>query len=312
MTKIPFPFVAMGGVAIGGLVIVALAPMPAIATPCGLLPRYCPSPPPPPPPPPVGSCQPSSSLSVLQTGKNVTAYVPKGRWENAGSGSTGIGVVDIEGASITPKLVLTPAPVNSCASNSVTGKTVCTSNGTDVYLLDGTAIKKTLSDGASGTIVFSGGSCTTCGVAMDAVHNEAILGVSVASPSTSAPGFQVLDLATSKFEPPVASPSGAISEDPLIDPSRNLLLSASENNNYELVDIKKSTAPKFFENSIGFTAGFADSAGEDCATGIALSPAERSAPSQVFVADLTQATLTPGLPGTWKRRRGYRSCPSPC
>ncbi|MGA7385851.1 MAG: hypothetical protein WBW81_14510 [Methylocella sp.] len=47
-----------------------------------------------------------------------------------------------------------------------------------------------------------------------------------------------------------ASPSGAISEDPLVDPTRNLLLSASERNNYEIVNIATPKAPVFFENPI--------------------------------------------------------------
>ena len=176
---------------------------------------------------PQGSCQPSSSLTVLVKGTNVIAYVPKSSWsENT---TTGIGVVNVEGSSIVPTLVPTPKPVNSCASNAITGKTVCSANNTDIYLLTGTAIGLPLTSGATGTISFSGGSCTNCGVAMDAVHNKALISVSVGGVG----GFQFLNLATSVFEPASKSlaPGGGeanISEDPLIDPSRNLLLSASE------------------------------------------------------------------------------------
>jgi hypothetical protein len=174
---------------------------------------------------------------------------------------------------------------------------VCAANNTDVYLLKGTTLSSTLSSGGSGTIRFSGGSCTNCSVVVDAVHNKAAIGLSVAG----APGFQILNLATSTFSPAFASPSGNISEDPLFDPTRVLLLSAAENNNYEIVNLK-TTAPKFFENTIpnsGFGEG--DSAGEDCATGIALASGEFSDPTQVFIADLTQATFTSGSPsGTWK------------
>ena len=132
---------------------------------------------------------------------------------------------------------------------------------------------------------------------MDGVHNKAGIGLSIAG----APGYQLLNLATSVFEPAFKSPSGKISEDPLIDPGRNFILSASEINNYEIVGIATSTAPKFYENPISHTGfGEADSAGEDCSTGIALAPGEFSGPSQVFVADLTQGKATPGLPaGTW-------------
>lgn len=253
----------------------------ASAANCGL--RPCPN------PIPVGSCQPSSSLTVLVKGTSVVAYVPKSSWnENT---TKGIGVLNVEGVSIANKLVATTNPVNSCASNPITGKTVCTANNTDVYLLTGTTLSTTLNSAGKGTIGFSGGSCTNCGVAMDAVHNKAVIGLSIAG----APGFQFLNLATSTFEKEFVSPAKQISEDPLIDPSRNLLLSASEGGNYEIVNIATTTAPAFFENPIKL--GDPDSSGEDCSTGIALAPGEFT--SDVFLADLTKATFTPGSPGKW-------------
>jgi hypothetical protein len=240
------------------------------------------------------ACQPSSSLTVLVQGSDVSAYVPKGHW---GSSATGVGVVPVEGAgALGPALVATPNTVNSCASNFVTGVTACTANNTDVYLLSGTSLSSTLTSGGSGSIFFSGGACTNCGVAMDATHNKALIGLS----DGGAPGFQFLDLGSSTFEPAFASPSGLISEDPLVDPFRNFLLSASENNNYEIVNVADTTAPVFYENGPIAADGDLDSSGEDCSTGIALAPAEFSGPSEVYVADLTQATFTPGLPsGTW-------------
>ncbi|MBV8905050.1 MAG: hypothetical protein JOZ22_15580, partial [Acidobacteriia bacterium] len=147
---------------------------------------------------PQGSCQPSSSLSALVTGKNVVSYVPKGRW---GAGSTGVSAVNVEGASIVPTKIATPKVVNSCASNPVTGQTVCTANNTDVYLLTGTTLNSALTSGASGFITFSGGSCTNCGVAMDAVHNKALISLSIGGKG----GFQLLDLAGPTFEPAFAS-----------------------------------------------------------------------------------------------------------
>lgn len=242
---------------------------------------------------PVGSCQPSSSLSVLVSGPNVTSYVPKGSWSGS---TTGVSVVNVEGSSITPTLIPTANVVNSCASNPISGQTVCTANNTDVYLLSGTLLNSTLTSSGSGFIGFSGGSCTNCGVAMDATHNKAVIGLSIAG----APGFQFLNLGTSSFEPAFTSPSGDISEDPLIDPIRNLLLSAAENNNYEIVNVATSTSPAFFENPGIASGGELDSSAEDCSTGIALAPAEFTDPSNVYIADLTQATFTAGSPaGTW-------------
>jgi len=193
-----------------------------------------------------------------------------------------------------------PDAINSCASNPITGQTVCTANNNHVYILQGTALDSSVSpnpleSGGTGAIQFSGGSCTNCGVMMDAIHNKAALALSV----SGAPGFQFLDLGPSPtFEPPFASPSGRISEDPLLDPINNLLLSATEANNYEIVDVGTSTSPAFFENPIP-GPGEADSSSQDCSTRIALAPYEDSSPSAVYLADLTQATFSPGSPGTW-------------
>jgi hypothetical protein len=247
---------------------------------------------------PQGSCLGSSSLSALVVGNNVTAYVPKGRWS---SSTSDVSVVNVEGSSIAPTRIPTaPDAINSCASNPITGQTVCTANNNHVYILQGTALDSSVSpnpltSGATGIISFSGGSCTSCGVMMDSIHNKAALGLSV----SGAPGFQFLDLGPSPtFEPPFASPSGSISEDPLLDPINNLLLSATEANNYEIVDVATSTSPAFFENPIP-GPGEADSSSQDCSTRIALAPYEESSPSAVYLADLTQATFSPGSPGTW-------------
>jgi hypothetical protein len=228
----------------------------------------------------------------------VTAYVPKGRWS---SPISDVSVVNVEGSSIAPTRIPTaPDAINSCASNPITGQTVCTANNNNVYILKGTALDSSVSpnpiqNGGTGTIEFSGGSCTSCGVMMDSIHNKAALALSV----SGAPGFQFLDLGPSPtFEPPFASPSGMISEDPLLDPINNLLLSATEANNYEIVDVTTSTSPAFFENPIP-GPGEADSSSQDCSTRIALAPYEESSPSAVYLADLTQATFSPGSPGTW-------------
>jgi hypothetical protein len=253
-----------------------------------------------------GSCQPSSSLSVLVSGSDVVAYVPKGNW--AVTLNTGVAAVNVEGSSITNTLIPTTSVVNSCASNPITGQTVCTANNTDVYLIKGIALDPAvatnpLTSAGSGQILFSGGSCTNCGVALDATHNKAVIGLSLAGLG----GFQFLNLGASPaFEAPFASqsPTGFlanISEDPLIDPIRNLLLSASENNNYEIIDVATSTSPQFFENPVS-TVGVLDSSGEDCSTGIVLAPAEFSGPSNVFIADINNpafAPFTAGSPGTW-------------
>jgi hypothetical protein len=254
----------------------------------------------------TGECQPSSSMSVLVQGTKVIAYVPKGNW-SIFPPTPGVSVVGVENDS-TSAVVPTSDTINSCASNAITGKTVCTANNAQVYVLTGTALDSTvvpnpLTSSGSGTIFFSGGACTNCGVMMDATHNKAAIGLAF-SPGVG--GFQFLNLAgtvtNSSFESSFASMnlSGEISEDPLIDPIRNLLSSPSEDNNYEIVNVTTSTSPTFFERFIPpTTCCVADSAGEDCSTGIVLAPYEFSEPSEVFVGDLTSAVFTAGSPGSW-------------
>lgn len=246
--------------------------------------------------PPVGSCLPTSSLSVLIAGSNVTAYIPNGSWAETG---TGVKHTCVEGAACSPTTIPTVDTVNSCASNSLTGQTVCTSNGTDVYLITGTTMNSTLTSGATGSQGFSGGSCRTCGVAIDpstGPMGSAVLTIGVAG---SPGGFQFLDLATSTMATPISA-QAITSEDILIDPVRHLVLSPNEQTNYQIMQFPPAAAtPTLFDNQVApaFSKEF-DSAAEDCTTGIALATVEFT--NQLFISDLTQATFTPGSPkGTW-------------
>lgn len=256
---------------------------------------------------PQGSCEGTGSISTLVSGANVTSYVPKGSWSG---GQTGINVVNVEGTSVTSTQIPTGTDViNSCASNSATGQTVCTANNSDVYILKGTALDPSvatnpLTDGGTGTVGFSGGAATTTGVAMDGVDNKALLGISL----NGTGGFQFLDLATDTFEAPFATgdPGGDISEDPLMDPVHHLIGSASEDNNFELINVASTTAPKLYENNLSSqVTGELDSTSEDCSTGILLAPSEGTVPSGVEIADIQnagtapEATFTSGTPGTW-------------
>ena len=56
---------------------------------------------------------------------------------------------------------------------------------------------------------------------MDSAHNRALIGLSV----EGKPSFQFLNLTTLEFEKPFAAASGEITENPLIDPTRELILS---------------------------------------------------------------------------------------
>ena len=246
------------------------------------------------------ACLPSSSIGVLVQGTNATAYVPRGNW---GGFTTGVAVAPIEtksgiGTGASPTLIATPNVANSCSSNSNTGQTVCVANNTDVYLINGTTLASTLTSGATSTQDFSGGSCSNCGVVVDSSLNKALITIGVA---TGGPGaYQFLELgATPTFESPILA-GGSTSEDVSIDPVRQLILSPNEASNYQLVNISTSPATLFNNVASTTTFGTYDSAGEDCTTGIALSTDEGT--GNLFIADLTQATFTPGAapsPGTW-------------
>jgi RHS repeat-associated protein len=259
---------------------------------------------------PQGSCAGTGSMASLVTGSDVLSYVPEGSWSG---GSPGIAVANVEGTNVTNTMISTGSDViNSCASNSATGRTVCTANNADVWVLKGTGLDPTvnnpLTDAGSGQTCFSGGCATTTGVAMDPTHNQALLGISMSDGNGGyVGGFQLLNLATNTFNPPFAtqSPGGLISEDPLIDPFRHFILSATEDSAFEAIDVANQTSPKFFEHSVPEGLEL-DSTAEDCSTGIILAPGEFSDPSQIYIADINNAgsaphaVFTPGSPaGTW-------------
>src|SRR5271169_1057854 len=120
------------------------------------------------------------------------------------------------------------------------------------------------------------------------------------SGSPSGDGVQILNLSSNTFQTPVGT-HVTVSEDVSIDPGRNLILSPDEHNNYMLLSTNSTTGAITgeFDRSIS-TGGEPDSAAEDCSTGIALSSVEfAEIPGAVYLADLSQSTLTSGSPGSW-------------
>jgi hypothetical protein len=244
--------------------------------------------------PTLNACIPSSSMGVV-AGTTVTAYVPKSCWSCGAN--TGVGAVEIEptlGGSSTP--IATTSPVNACAGNPATGQVVCTGNNTSVYVISGAALTDTLTSGLNGFGSFSGGSCNNCGVAINALTNTAAISGGL-SGSPSGNGVQILNLNTNTFQAPVPTHQ-TVSEDISIDPGRNLILSPDEANNYVLLTTNATTGAITgeFDRTIT-TGGEPDSAAEDCSTGIALSSVEFT--ENVYLADLSQSTLTSGSPGSW-------------
>jgi len=250
-----------------------------------------------------GSCLTSSSLAVLVQGTNVSAYVPKASWGGTNVNATGVSAIQIEGTGTTPTAITTANPVNSCASNPLTGQTVCTSNGTDVYVLSGTSLVTTLTSGATGLAGFSGGECETCGVTFNPPTNQALLTEGTTNGSAA---LQYLDMSTDTFEKPIPTGSGNVTEELLIDPTRNLIVSPNEAGDYELASFSNSTpvSLSFFENQVG---GQLDSAAEECSTGIALATDENT--DLLYITDLTQAVFTSGSPGSWTAPGQFQTFP---
>jgi hypothetical protein len=247
---------------------------------------------------PPGACAPANSLTTLITGTTVAAYVPKGSWSEVAATNTGVKLVGLEG-SVTATTIPTANPVNSCAGNSATGKVVCSSNLNDVYIITGSTVTSTLTDGATNTQQFSGGSCRTCGVTVDAVHNRAVLTMGLATGG----GYQLLDLAASTFGTPISAGAGVLTaEDILIDPGRNLILSPNESNVYQAVNV--ASTPAVFNMTTTGSGGEMDSAAEDCSTGIALSSVEGT--GKLFLTNLTGATFSGG---TWTGSSQFQTFP---
>ncbi len=244
---------------------------------------------PPPPPPVLGptACNPTSSISVLLGQSGVIGYIPNGNWFG---GPTGIQVVPLEPAG-TPSSIATRDVVNSCSSNSATAQTVCTANGSDVYLISGSTLNTTLTSATSAVTTFSGGNCHNCGVAVESNSNTAVIAMGYAA-SPSGTALQFLHLANNTFDPPFPTSNG-VSEDVLWDPIGNHILSPNEGGVYDVLELETGLTVEY-GNNIG---GTLDSAGEDCLTGIALSTDEYT--SNIVLTDLTQATYTMGNPGTW-------------
>ena len=239
------------------------------------------------------------------------AYVPKGAWTPTWDvpGITNkIDVLNIEGRGVTPTEITTPNTVNSCASNALTGETVCTADNNDVYIIQGTTLKSILNSSGVPSLrpMFFEGNCANCGVTMDAINNRAMIGVNLSSDGVMQ-GFQMLNLGPpATFEDPIASqaigPDGIyhISAGILIDPIGNRVLSPGQQGTFEIVTLPdQGTSAAFFENVFTGLPAFG-SAAADCARGIALATMMVEDPSKVYVADLNQATATPGSPaGTW-------------
>jgi hypothetical protein len=249
--------------------------------------------------PTLSACVPSSSLGIIAPTSPGPVYtvVPNGDW---GGGGANIRVAQLEpgGGPVVPPISIGTGGdiINSCAGNPATGESVCVANNTSVYHLSSAFVPTKLISGSNQlSPSFSGGRCFNCGVAMNALTNQAVIEMGHSGGSGTA--LQTLDLGNNTFGTPL-SLARMVTENISIDPTRGYVLSPNESNVYSLIQFNSSTGA--FTGEFGkpiATGGEMDSAAEDCSTGIALSVGEFS--NTVILADLTQATFTAGSPGSW-------------
>jgi hypothetical protein len=219
----------------------------------------------------LNACVAGSSMGVLLppggAAGNVTAYVPKGYWTGS---TTGVFAQNIEGSIGATTSIGTPHVANSCSSNPATGQTVCVANNTDVYLITGTTLNTTLTSGSNTTASFSGGTCNNCGVALNANNNTAVINMGVSGGTDG--GVQILNLNTNTFSTPFPM-AQYVSENISVDPTRSLILSAGEGQNFDLLQIQTGGSLKEFAAT--FLSGVEDdSSAEDCSTGVGIASGE--------------------------------------
>jgi hypothetical protein len=97
-----------------------------------------------------------------------------------------------------------------------------------------------------------------------------------------------MNLQTNTLGTPISSGVGNTAENFVYDPTRGLVLSPTEANNYQLLNTATGKVYNFIPGGIGAGGEF-DSAAEDCTTGIAISTVEFT--SQIFITDLSQAVF---------------------
>lgn len=257
----------------------------------------------------ASACVASGAMGIDVNSKtgDVSIYVPAGDWSV--TDTTGIYVVPLEGSGVSRATIPTNQVVNSCSVNSETGETICSADGTDVYLINGSTIDKTLTSGGSGTASFTGGSCTTCNAVADPVLDAGIVGVSLASGSQVGYQFFNLSAGSTGFLATVPGsgtyPSG-LSESPAIEPAKHWLLSGTEGPNssygdFQIINFGGSSPQvyRYANRSTVLSGEIMDGAAVDCSTDIAVGGNEGSS---LFVTDLSQAIFTPpssGSFGTW-------------
>jgi len=177
----------------------------------------------------------SNAPGVLVSGTNVSLYVPYSTDNSLRSGTV---LKVIESASgVLPKTVkLGTAYANSCAASPATGIAICsTAFGSPNIIRPPNNKVAGFKSGATKLIHFTGGSCATCGVAIDDSLGQAIIATSK--------GYLPVQLSPLKTQPIISTADDVISGNFGYDPIDHLILSP----NYQILNLKTfaSTKPDY-------------------------------------------------------------------
>jgi hypothetical protein len=276
---------------------------------------------------PITTSTTSNAPGVLVDGTDVNLFVPNSTDNSLKMGAVVKVIESAPGAPTTKTAVLKTGFANSCAASPATGIAVCsTAFGSSFVIRPPNNKVAGFKTRVTKLIHFTGGSCATCGVAID----DNLIGLPTAIIATSK-GYLPVQLSPFRVQPIVSTNGEAISGNFGYDPVDHYILSP----NYQILNLKhfQSGTPHYqiirmsdgaafdlsdnndFFNATGTcvtnTGGstqrdaLPDSGAFDITTGIAYgtfrSPADcvsANTVEDIALFDLTQATFDTGT-GTW-------------
>jgi hypothetical protein len=180
----------------------------------------------------------SNAPGVLVSGTNVSLYVPYST-DNSLKRGTVLKVIESASGTLPKAVRLGTGYANACAASPATGIAVCsTAFGKPNIIRPPKNKVASFKSGASKLIHFTGGSCATCGVAID----DDLSGIASAIVSTSK-GYLPVQLSPLKTQPIISTNDDVISGNFGYDPVDHLILSP----NYQILNLKTfaSTQPDY-------------------------------------------------------------------
>jgi hypothetical protein len=179
----------------------------------------------------------SNAPGVLISGTNVSLFVPNSTDNSLKMGAVVKVIESAPGAPPTKARLLKTGFANSCAASPATGIAVCSSAFGSSYLIKPSNNQVVgFRTGASKLIHFTGGSCATCGTAIDDAMGLGIIATSK--------GYLPVQLSPLRPQPIISTNGEAISGNFGYDPTNHRILSP----NYQIVVLKNfQTGPPHYQ-----------------------------------------------------------------